>query len=88
MAPRLRFDVDILREIDQLCRFQIVGTVELRAVFAADGTVKHILITEGLPYGLTEAAVTAARQIKFQPATKEGRNVSVYIQLEYNFNLY
>jgi tetratricopeptide (TPR) repeat protein len=67
---------------------QITGTVVLRAVFAADGTVKHILVIKGLPYGLTEGSIKAARQITFIPATIDGRPVSTFIQLEYNFNLY
>ncbi len=67
---------------------QITGTIVLRAVLAADGTVQHILIIEGLPYGLTESTVKVARQIKFTPATFAGRPVSMFIQLEYNFNLY
>jgi len=41
-----------------------------------------------LPFGLTEQAIAAARQIKFVPAVKDGRPVSVFMQLEYNFNLY
>ena len=67
---------------------QITGTVVLRVVFASDGTVKHFLVIEGLPYGLTEASVRAARKIKFIPATVDGRPVSMFIQLEYNFHLY
>lgn len=66
----------------------ITGTVVLRCIFAADGTVKHFLVVEGLPYGLTEAALTSARRIKFIPATIDGKPVSMFIQLEYNFNLY
>jgi hypothetical protein len=41
-----------------------------------------------LPFGLTEKAIAAARLIKFVPAMKGGRPVSVHMQLEYNFNLY
>lgn len=67
---------------------QVEGTVVLRAIFAADGTVQHILVLHPLPYGLTEKAIKAARQIKFVPATKDGRPVSQFIQIEYNFNLY
>jgi hypothetical protein len=37
---------------------------------------------------LTEKAISAARMIKFMPAMKDGRAVSQYIQIEYNFNLY
>ena len=66
----------------------VTGTVVLRGVFAADGTVKHLLVLQGLPDGLTEAAVRVARKIKFIPATIEGHPVSTFIQLEYNFNLY
>lgn len=67
---------------------QITGTVVLRAVFTSGGQVTNIRAVSGLPYGLTERAIAAARQIKFIPATKDGHTVSMYIQLEYNFNLY
>ncbi len=67
---------------------QITGTVVLRAVFTSTGQVTNIRAVSGLPFGLTERAIAAARQIKFQPATKDGRPVSMHIQLEYNFNLY
>ena len=67
---------------------QVTGTVVLRAVFTSGGQVSNIRAVSGLPYGLTERAIAAARQIKFTPATKDGRPVSMYIQLEYNFNLY
>lgn len=67
---------------------QITGTVVLRAVFTSGGQVTNIRAVSGLPYGLTERAIAAARNIKFVPATKDGRAVSMYIQLEYNFNLY
>jgi TonB family protein len=67
---------------------QVSGTIVLRAVFSSNGEVTNIRTVSGLPYGLTERAMAAARQIKFAPATKDGRKVSQYIQLEYNFNLY
>jgi TonB family protein len=67
---------------------QITGTVVLRAVFSSGGQVTQIRAVSGLPYGLTERAIAAARQIKFVPATKDGRPVSMWMQLEYNFNLY
>ena len=67
---------------------QVEGTVVLRAILAADGQVKNILVLGRLPHGLTERAIEAARKIKFQPAVKDGRPVSVFVQIEYNFNLY
>src|SRR5229473_2757097 len=67
---------------------QITGTVVIRAVFSASGQVTNISAISKLPDGLTEKAIAAARQIRFIPATKDGRPVSMYMQLEYNFNLY
>ena len=66
----------------------VTGTVVMRAIFSADGEVKHILVTRALGYGLTTQSVKAARRIKFQPAMKDGTPVSMYLMLEYNFNLY
>jgi len=66
----------------------ITGTVRLRAVLSASGEVTNISVVKGLPAGLTEKAITAARQIKFRPATKDGHTVSQYVTLEYNFNIY
>jgi TonB family protein len=67
---------------------QITGTVVLKVVFSSNGSVTNIRTVSGLPYGLTERAIAAARQIKFVPATKDGHQVSMWMQLEYNFNLY
>ena len=69
-------------------RNQISGTVMLRVVFSSEGEVDEIRAVRTLPFGLTEKAIVAARQIKFVPAMKAGQPVSVHMQLEYNFNLY
>ena len=69
-------------------RNAITGTVMLRVVFSSLGTVEQIRALQSLPFGLTEKAIAAARKIKFVPAMKGGRPVSVWMQLEYNFNLY
>ena len=67
---------------------QVIGTVTLRVVFSSEGQVDQIRALRSLPFGLTERAIAAARQIKFVPAMKDGHAVSVHMQLEYNFNLY
>ena len=69
-------------------RSGITGTVILRVVFARTGEVKDIRALQSLGGGLTEKAIGAARQIRFVPARKNGQPVSMYMQLEYNFNLY
>jgi TonB family protein len=67
---------------------QVMGTVVLRGVFAADGQVRDLRVMSGLEGGLTGKAIEAALSIRFFPAEKDGQPVSQYIQIEYNFNLY
>jgi len=66
----------------------VTGEVMLRAVLSADGRVTNIQPMKRLPDGLTEKAIAAARLIKFTPAEKDGRAVSQYVTLVYNFNIY
>jgi TonB family protein len=67
---------------------QVTGTVVLKVVFSSNGMVTNIHVVSGLPDGLTERAIDAARKMKFIPAMKDGKYVSMWMQLEYNFNLY
>lgn len=69
-------------------RGQITGTVVLSVVFSRTGEVTNIRAVRPLCCGLTEKAISAARQIRFAPATRAGNAVSTHMQLEYNFNLY
>lgn len=66
---------------------RIIGTVILRCIFTSKGTVTDIRVIQGLPNGLTEKAIEAAKKIKFIPATKNGVPVSMWMQLEYNFDM-
>ena len=67
---------------------QVAGTVVLKCVFAADGTIQHVLVLQSLTHGLTEASIAALRRVKFEPATINGKPVSTFAQLEYNFELF
>ncbi len=67
---------------------QITGSVSLRMVLNANGSVSNISPLSRLPDGLTEKAIAAARQIRFSPAEKDGRKVSQYVTIQYNFNIY
>jgi len=69
-------------------RYQVQGRIVLKAVFASSGRVTNIRVFETLPAGLTEQAIRAARAIQFTPAVLDGTPVSMWIQLEYNFNLF
>ena len=55
-------------------------------VLCASGEVTSIDVIEGLPFGLTEEAVEAARGIEFEPAVhREGFLMSQWIRVEYTF---
>src|SRR6185436_11524450 len=64
------------------------GIVIIRAILAADQTVKEIEVLAGLPDGLSDRAIHAAQRIKFLPAIKDGKPVSVWVEIEYRFNIY
>jgi TonB family protein len=64
------------------------GIVILRAILASNGSVTHIEVIKGLPHGLSEKAVEAAKKIKFEPGEKDGKPASIRVELEYHFNLY
>lgn len=61
------------------------GEVRLRLVLAGDGTVKYIFPMKPLKHGLTETAIEAARQIKFEPGIRNGKPASQFFTLSYVF---
>jgi TonB family protein len=73
------------RYTERARRGKISGVVRLRALLGADGRVKGVSVVKGLGGGLSETAAEAARQISFTPASVDGRPVSQFIMLEYNF---
>src|SRR5439155_11170946 len=65
---------------------QITGTVVMRCVFNSSGSVANLHLVSGLEHGLNEQASSTAKKIKFIPAIKEGHFVSMWMELQYNFN--
>lgn len=63
------------------------GRVVLTAVLCRSGHVTDLQVIESLPSGLTEKAIEAARGIKFNPAEKDGSEVSQTTRLEYGFSI-
>jgi protein TonB len=53
-------------------RTGVEGTVILDATISETGQVTHVAVQRGLPLGVSEAAVSAVRQWKYEPA--KGRN--------------
>jgi TonB family protein len=66
---------------------EISGSVILNAALSSTGEIIRIRVVLGLPFGLTERAIAAARKLKFTPAMKEGKPVSMWMQVKYDFNL-
>lgn len=58
----------------------IEGTVVLDLVVGADGRVREVRVVSGLPHGLTEAAVAAAKACRFSPGQKGDVAVPVRIR--------
>ena len=73
---------------DSARQANIQGTVILRVTFLANGSVGGISAVKGLPSGLTEQAIAAARRISFEPAKLNGQPQSVTKQIEYSFSIY
>lgn len=66
----------------------VEGAVRLKVTLLANGQVGSIIVVNGLPDGLTEQAIAAARQLRFEPATKDGVPVSKTITIDYSFTIY
>jgi TonB family protein len=66
-------------------RNKIAGQVVLRCLFTASGEITRISVVRGLPGGLTERAIAAARLIKFEPAELEGKKVDYPLTVVYDF---
>lgn len=64
------------------------GRVVLRVEFKADGEIGSVEPVEGLPNGLTEEAVEAARRIRFEPELRDGQPVSKKLHVVYMFRLH
>lgn len=63
----------------------ITATVEARVVFYSNGEIGQVNITRWAGFGLDESAEHAIRQLKFKPATRDGKPVSARALIRYNF---
>lgn len=78
---------------DEARRNNIEGKVQVEITFLADGTIGEVIDfpenKEDLrKYGLVNAVIEAAKKIKFEPATKDGKPVTVTKIQIYTFTLY
>jgi TonB family protein len=61
--------------------------VIVEAIIDEQGGVKVTRVLKGIPMGLDQSAVEAAKTWKFKPATLDGRPVPVYYVLTVNFQV-
>lgn len=66
----------------------IQGSVILKITLLANGSIGSITPVKTLGYGLTEKAIAAARQIRFEPKKVNGVPQSVIITRDYSFSIY
>jgi len=64
------------------------GVCVLYVEVAPDGTTHNIHVVRSLGLGLDEKAIEAVRNWKFEPAQKDGRPVTVAVNVEVNFHLF
>ncbi len=63
----------------------IMATVELEAVFGEDGKVAGVEVVRWAGFGLDESAIATVRQLRFDPAKHDGKNVTIRGLVRYNF---
>jgi TonB family protein len=68
-------------------RDNVQGVVILRVIVDVRGNVESARVVQGLPDGLNEEAIIAAKKMKFKPAMKDGKPVRYPVRIEVVFNL-
>ncbi len=66
----------------------VQGSVLVKVTLLASGQVGGVTVIRGLPHGLSERAIAAAKQIRFEPKKINGVPVSVTQTFEYTFSIY
>jgi TonB family protein len=68
-------------------QLKVQGDVVLRVTFLATGQVVVQGVVHGLGHGLDEEARRVAQQIRFRPATRDGRPVDLTTTITITFQL-
>jgi TonB family protein len=66
----------------------VAGMAQYHAVVRPDGTVGDVVVSRPIGFGLDENAVEAIRKAKFEPAIKDGKPVSVMLNLNVPFRIF
>jgi TonB family protein len=66
----------------------VQGVVGLSVVVGPEGTVHQVRIVKPMGMGLDENAIEAVKTWRFQPGTKDGVPVAIWVYIEVDFHLY
>ena len=64
------------------------GNVVVSLIVGADGEPRNVHVLRGVGMGLDEKAVAAVQQYRFKPATRNGKPVAVYLNVDVNFEIF
>lgn len=73
---------------DKARKKKINGTVVVSLIVTPEGTVRDPKVTTSLDKDLDKQALAALSKWRFEPATKDGKPVSVRINTEVSFKIY
>ena len=68
--------------------YNVSGNVRLRVYFFVNSEVVKVNVAKSLPFGLTKAAIEAAKEIKFDVPYRNGVPYNVTKIVQYNFTIY
>ena len=86
-SPRILYKPDP-EYTEEARKAKYQGVCVLWLVVGPDGTPHDVRVSRALGMGLDQKAIEAVRQWKFEPARKDGKPVSVMVNVEVNFRLY
>lgn len=66
----------------------VQGSVLVKVTLLASGQIGSVTVVRGLPHGLSDRAIAAARQIRFEPKKVNGIPVTTIVTFDYGFNIY
>jgi TonB family protein len=75
------------RYTEEARKARLQGMVLLRAVIDDEGNIAAVAVMKELTLGLTESAVETVKTWKYEPATRNGVPVPVYMFISVNFRL-
>ena len=70
---------------DEARRNRVSGIVVIEALVDKTGQVADAVVVKPLPFGLSESAIEAVKQWRFEPGTLDGQPVTVIFNVTVNF---